>query len=217
MATRKFALEAGGPQRLELVWGMFWRNFTVVLDGQVVGTSEGGASALKKGVRFTLPDRTVLDVQLQSGVLSAELAVKRNGLPLPGSSTDPEQQIKTAAYMLYVLAGLNTLLGVIGMLTASEEMEALGLGIGSIVFGALVAVFGFFTYRATRFGPILAVLLYIGDTVVTLMDSIDAGGKPNIFGFVVRVYIIVTLVKAAQAAGELKRREQENAGVSLQP
>ncbi|MCP3059627.1 hypothetical protein LXT21_12645 [Myxococcus sp. K38C18041901] len=133
---------------------------------------------------------------------------------MPGSSTDPEQQIKTAAYMLYFLAGLNTLLGVIAMLTASEEMDALGLGIGSIVFGALVAVFGFFTYRATRFEPILAVLLYIGDTVVTLMD---AGGKPNVFGFIVRVYIIVTLVKAAQAAGELKRREQENAGVSLQP
>ncbi|MCK8498579.1 hypothetical protein [Myxococcus fulvus] len=217
MATKQFALEAGGPPRLEFEWGMFWRNFTVSLDGKVVDTVEGGASALKKGVKVTLPDRTVLEVQLQSGVLSAELAVKRNGLPLPGSSTDPEQQIKTAAYMLYFLAGLNTLLGVVAMVLGSEEMDALGLGIGSIVFGALVAVFGFFTYRATRFGPILAILLYIGDTVVTLMDSIDAGGRPNVVGLIIRVYIIVTLVKAAQAAGELKRREQENAGVSLQP
>ncbi|NTX08760.1 MULTISPECIES: hypothetical protein [Myxococcus] len=215
MGAKKLALEEGGPQRLELSWGLAWKKFTVILDGKVVGTTDGGSSELKKGVNFTLPDGSTLSVQIQSGVFNVELAVLRNGLPLPGSSTDPEQRIKSAAYMLYFLAGLNTLLGVVAMVTENEALTALGMGVGSLLFGAVTAVFGFFTYRGTRAGPILAILLYLSDTVLTVMDTINQGGKPQVFGLIIRAYIVITLVKAVQAAGELKRRGE--AGVSLQP
>lgn len=215
MGSKKLALEAGGPQRLELSWGLFWKKFTVTLDGKVVGTTDGGSSELKKGVDFRLPDGSTLSVQIQSGVLQVDLAVKRDGVPLPGSSTDPEQRIKSAAYLLYFLAGLNTLVGVIAMAIPNEALEALGMGIGSVLFGAVTAVLGFFTYRGTRVAPILAIVLYVGDTLITLMDTVAQGGKPQVFGFIIRVYIVVTLVKAVQAVNELRR--QGEAGAQLQP
>ncbi|MFY2563123.1 hypothetical protein ACN469_36345 [Corallococcus terminator] len=215
MGSKKLALEAGGPQRLELSWGLFWKKFTVTLDGKVVGTTDGGQSELKKGVDFRLPDGSTLNVQIQSGVLQVDLAVKRDGVPLPGSSTDPEQRIKSAAYLLYFLAGLNTLVGVIALVIPNEALEALGMGIGSVLFGAVTAVLGFFTYRGTRVAPILAIVLYVGDTLITLMDTVGQGGRPQVFGLIIRVYIVIMLVKAVQAVNELRR--QNEAGVSLQP
>lgn len=218
MASKKLSLEAGGPQRLELSWGMFWKNFRVVLDGKEVGTVTGGAKELKQGVDFPLPDGTQLRIQLIQGAFNVELQALRDGVPLPGSASDPEQRIKTAAYLLYFLAGLNTVLGVVAMAFNNETLEGLGMGIGSILFGAIVAVLGFFTYRRTRVAPILAIVLYAIDTVYTFIETASAGGKtPPMGGIIVRIYIFMALVKAVQAANELARREKEAPGISLQP
>ncbi|QDE90924.1 hypothetical protein BHS06_19215 [Myxococcus xanthus] len=217
MGSKKLALEAGGPHRLELSWGWGWKQFTVTLDGKVVGTLDGGTAELKRGVFFKLPDGSSLNVLLQSGVFRTALAVSRDGEALPGSDTDPAQQVKSAANLLYFLAGLNTLLGVIALLVESEVLEAAGMGLGSILFGLVVAVLGFFTYRGTRVAPILAGILYIADALFTVVDTLSGGGRPPIFALIIRAYIVITLFTAAKAAAELRRREQEGAGVSLQP
>ncbi|QQR41604.1 hypothetical protein JKA73_20820 [Myxococcus xanthus] len=217
MGSKKLALEAGGPPRLELSWGWGWKQFTVTLDGKVVGTLDGGAAELKRGVFFTLPDGSSLNVLLLSGVFRTGLAVSRDGKALPGSDTDPSQQVTRAANMLYFLAGVNTLLGVIGLLVESEALEAAGMGLGSILFGVVVAVLGFFTYRGTRAAPILAGILYIADALTTVVDTFTEGGRVPVVALIIRAYIITTLFTAAKAAAELRRRDQEGAGVSLQP
>jgi hypothetical protein len=48
MPKQQYALEQGGPKRLEISWTGIWRNFTVRLDGQVVGTVEN-QKALRAG------------------------------------------------------------------------------------------------------------------------------------------------------------------------
>lgn len=216
MGSKKLALEAGGPERLELSWGMFWKNFQVKLDGRTVGTAEG-SKQLKEGVQFQLLDGSSLSVQLVTKAFDAELQVLRDGVPLPGSASDPEQRIRNGAYLLYFLAGLNTLLGVVVMAIGNEMLEGLGMGIGSILFGAIVAVLGFFTYRRTRVAPILAIVLYVADSLYTFGTAMGEGGRPPVAGIIIRIYIILALVKAAQAAAELARREKEGPGVSLQP
>ncbi|WAM23093.1 hypothetical protein [Myxococcus sp. NMCA1] len=119
--------------------------------------------------------------------------------------------------MLYFLAGVNTLLGVIGLLVESEALEAVGMGLGSILIGVVVAVLGFFTYRGTRAAPILAGILYIADALTTVVDTVTEGGRVPVVALIIRAYIIITLFTAAKAAAELRRREQEDVGVSLQP
>ncbi|AEI67622.1 hypothetical protein [Corallococcus macrosporus] len=217
MGSKKLALEAGGPPRLELSWGWRWKQFTVTLDGKVVGTVDGGADELKRGAFFTLPDGSSLNVLLLSGAFHSGLSVSRNGEALPGSDTDPVQQVKRAANLLYFLAGLNTLLGVVAMVARSDVLEAVGMGLGSIIFGLVVAVLGFFTYRGAPAAPMLAGVLYIADALFTVADTVTSGGRAPIFAIIIRIYIIVTLFRAAKAAGDLRRRAQEEAGVSLQP
>jgi hypothetical protein len=217
MATKTFALEPGGPKRLEVKWGMFWRNFTVTLDGQQVGTVDGGQKELKQGVEFRLPDGSGLHIQLVSGAMSVELQVMRDGKALPGSASDPAQRVQNAAYMLYFFAGLNTLLGVVAMLIDNEVLDRLGMGIGSIIFGAIVATLGFFTSRRSRVAPMLAIVLYVADTLYTFAAAVEAGGRSPGAGIIIRIWIIWTLWKAFQAAGELAREEQSGPGLSPSP
>jgi hypothetical protein len=218
MATTKLALEAGGPARLELSWGLFWKNFRVMLDGQLVGTVDGGQKQLKEGVEFTLPDGSNLRIQLVQSAMNVELRVLRNGAPLPGSASDPAKRVQSAAYLLYFLAALNTLLGVVAMALNSEALEGLGMGIGSIIFGAIVAVLGFFTYRRSRVAPVLAIVLYVADTLFTLYTVVEEGRSPPVFGIIIRIYIIYALAQAAKAAGELARqKDSTEPGLSPHP
>ncbi|QDE83811.1 hypothetical protein [Myxococcus xanthus] len=217
MGSKKLALEAGGPPRLELSWGWGWKRFTVTLDGKVVGTLDGGASELRRGVFFKLPDGSTLNVLLQSGFFRTSLAVVRDGEAVPGTDTDPAQQVKRAANLLYFLAGLNTLIGVVAMVGQSDILEAAGMGLGSILFSLPIAVLGFFTHRGTRVAPILAGILFTADGLFSVVNSLTEGGRFPIFALIVRAYIVTALFTAAKAAGELRRREQENADVSLQP
>lgn len=216
MAKTKLSLEAGGPQRLELSWGFSWKNFQVTLDGQQVGTVTGGQKELKEGVEFRLPDGSMLHLQLVQSAMNVELRVLRNGVPLPGSASDPAQRVKNAAYLLYFLAGLNTLLGVVAMVVMSEVLEGMGIGIGNILFGAIVAALGFFTYRRARVAPVLAIVLYAADSLYTFVSFSEAGRTPPVAGILFRIYIIYILVQAVKAAGELARQE-ESAGPGLSP
>jgi hypothetical protein len=216
MAKTKLALEAGGPQRLELSWGMSWKNFQITLDGQQVGTVAGGQKELKEGVEFRLSDGSTLHIQLVQSAMNVELRVLRNGVPLPGSASDPAQRVKNAAYLLYFLAGLNTLLGVVAMVIVSDALEGMGIGIGNILFGAIVAALGFFTYRRSRVAPVLAIVLYVADSLYTLVSFSGAGRTPPVAGIIFRIYIIYALVQAVKAAGELARQE-ESAGSGLSP
>lgn len=215
MGSKKLALEAGGPERLELKWGMFWKNFQVILDGRQVGEANGSAQ-LKQGVECQLADGSTLHIQLVTQPFDAELRVLRDGVPLPGSASDPEHRIRNAAYLLYFLAGLNTLLGVVVMAVGNELLESLDMGIGSVLFGAIVAVLGFFTYRRTRVAPILAMVLYVADSLYTFGTAVGEGGRFPVFAIIIRIYILLALYKAVQAAGELARQKQ-GPGVQLQP
>lgn len=217
MAKKTLALEPGGPQRLELSWGMFWKNFQVTLDGKPVGTVSGGQKELKQGVEFPLPDGSTLEIKLVSGFMNVELRVLRNGAPLPGSASDPEQRVKTAAYLLYFLAAFNTLVGVVAMVINSEVLENMGLGLGSIIFGAIVAALGFFSYRRSRVAMVLAILLYAADGLYTLATYGGAGHSPPTAGILFRIYIIYALVQAVKAAGELARQEESAPGLSPSP
>src|SRR5262245_22087083 len=112
MPKKLMSLEKDGPKRLELSWSGMWNDFTVNLDGGTV-ISAHGSSDIKAGKSATLPDGSTLDVRLQTGFGNAGLVILRNGVPLPGSSTDPETLVKTAGGIVYAIAVLNAIIVVI--------------------------------------------------------------------------------------------------------
>src|SRR6185369_17980501 len=88
MPTKQYALEVGGPKRVKVSWGMFWKNFLVQVDGQEVGRIEGGLKALHVGSTFTLPNGSQLRVAVKSGLVQS-LQLFLDGKPVPGSGAVP--------------------------------------------------------------------------------------------------------------------------------
>ena len=219
MATMKLALEQGGPKRLELSWGMSWKNLRVLFDGQQVGADPGGEKAFKQGFQFRLPDGSDLSIQLVQVALTPEVRVLRDGQPLPGSASDPAQQVQSAAHLLFFLAALNAVLGVVALAFDIEFLQQqLGMGVGSIAFGAILATLGFFTYRRSRVAPLLGIVLYIADFLFILYEGKGSGRPPPIGGMFVRFFIVMTLWKAMKAAGELSEQaERQQSGLSPHP
>ena len=100
---QSYSLEEKGPKRLEVSWKGIWKKFTVTLDGNVIGTMEG-QKEINKGREYPLPDGSLLKVQLVQKLAAVELQVLRNGKPLPGSASDPEQRFKTAYQIIFFIS-----------------------------------------------------------------------------------------------------------------
>ena len=142
MPAKQLALEKGGPLRLEVEWQGNFKDFEVRLDGALLG-SFADKKALSEGQVFTLQDGSRLEVKLQTTALLPELSLTRDGAPLPGSDADPEQRVTAAANMIFFVAGLNALLGLVAAAFDVEVLKALGLGLGSLVVGAIYGALGY--------------------------------------------------------------------------
>ncbi|MCA9659596.1 MAG: hypothetical protein KC486_14720 [Myxococcales bacterium] len=203
MPKKRYPLSSGSSSVVELEWRGMWKDFTVRVDGQTLGTMNGQGE-LTKGGSWALADGSTLEVSLAKSALGAELQVLRDGAPLPGSPTDPQAQMNSAAGIAFFIAGLNVLLGVIAMATESQLLAELGLGWGSIVFGAIFLGLGFGIRKGSLIALIAAIALFALDGVLGLWWVIEAGGRPGVGGIVFRVFLIVAMAKAIGAAKTLK-------------
>ena len=200
MPSHRYALERNGPKRLEVSWSAIWRNFTAKLDEQVVGTWT--KDELSAGKEVPLPDGSTFKAHLKRSGLSQQLELTRNGQPLPGSGSDPATLVKTAAGVIYFLAALQAVLGVVALVGEVDFLLDLGMGIPSIVIGVVLAVLGFFTMQRSRVALGLAMALYTAGAVLTLVSSVEAGRAPG-GGIVIYIIFITSMWRGFKAMGEL--------------
>ncbi len=205
MPKQSYALEAGGEKRLEISWKPFWKDITVTLDGNSIGTIPN-QKALTSGQEFRLPDGTALKVQLVSRVTSTELQVLRNGQPPPGSASDPQIRLKYAYWVVYFVAGLNLVLGLISFLFNVEFLQQIGIGFGSILFGLVFLVLGFFTQRKSMVALILAIVIFALDGLAGLFLSAAQGGIPGIGGLFARILLLIPMIQGIGAIKALKQK-----------
>lgn len=198
MATKRYPLEPGGPERVELTWAWPRRNTTVAVDGQVLGTMATVAD-LRKGGSFALADGSTVEVRL--GGFPNELRVTRDGVPLPGSPSDPRSRVRSAAYVLWAIAGLSALVGLLTELGGSETLRAMGLGWPAVIEAGLFAILGFLVLRGSLVALIVAIVIYAVDTLFLLV-SISRGVPTS--GLFLRVFLAVILVQAVPAARQLR-------------
>jgi len=102
--SRGYALERGGPERIELRWGASFRSVRVLFDGAEAGTIER-KKIPRDGAKLTLKDGSVLSLRLR-GVLGIE--VLRDDQHLPGSDLDPRRVLKNAALLMVIAALADT-------------------------------------------------------------------------------------------------------------
>jgi hypothetical protein len=205
MPTQKYAIEPNGPKRLEISWTGMWNDFTVKLDGADV--AKVSKDDVKAGKEMSLPDGSTFKVHLRRAGMSTELALLRNGAPLPGSSADPTQLIKTAGGIVYFLAALQTVLGVVALVGNVEFLLNLGLGVESIIEGAIMGALGFFTMKRSRVALGLAMVLFIIGGVMTIASATAAGGTPPVGGIIFRVLLLTAMWRGFKAMGQLKQQE----------
>ncbi len=208
MPKQSYALEAGGEKRLEVSWKPFWKDITVSLDGHPIGTI-ADQKALSAGQEFRLPDTSTIQVQLVRKFSTVELQVLRNGQPLPGSASDPQTRFKYAYGMVYFVAGLNIVLGLISFLFNVEFLQQIGSGLGSIFFGLVFLVLGFFTQRRSRVALILASAIFALDGLAALFLGAAQGSSAGLSGgLVARIFLLIPMV---QGVGAIKTLNQKSA------
>ncbi len=200
MASKTYYLDANRTQDLKVSWGMLWRNFTVAYQGQEVGRLSS-SNELKEGVLFTLPDGRELSARLRSSMGQQQLELLLEGRPLAGSATDPQEQFRQGRYMLWLVATLNIGLGLIAELGQVDSLQELGMGYGTVGFGALFI--GLEWWARTKKTPLafyLAIGLLVLDVMITLaMAPKSAGGG----GWFLRFIICMVLYRGAVAAKSL--------------
>jgi hypothetical protein len=204
MPTQQFAIERNGPKRIEVSWKGMWNEFTVKFDGAVAGSAT--KDELNAGKELTLSDGSTFKVHLRKAGMSTELALLRNGVPLPGSAADPVTLSKTAAGIVYFIAALNVLVGVIAMAGQVEILLQAGFGIGSIVVGVLFGVLGFFTMQRSRIALGIAMAIYGLDGLASLAMGVVAGGRPGVGGIVMHVVLLMAMWRGFKAMGALKEQ-----------
>lgn len=209
MPKKRYALEREGPLRLELSWKAMFKDVQVSLDDDPVGTIPD-RKALTEGRQLKLPDGSLLDVRLQSGLFSNGIELARDGTPLPGSHSDPETVVRGAGTILYLVAGLNALAGFAVMLFDVPWLARLTGegGVGALLLATFYALLGFLTSRGSRLALVLAIVIFGLDAVSGVVMTVGSGERPSIGGLLVRIFLISFLVRALPAAKALKQRRQ---------
>lgn len=211
MPNRTFALEPDGPKRLSIAWTGMWKNITVTLDDQLVGEIEN-QRALKAGQRFELPDGSAVSVKLKTG-LSTELEVTRNGVPVPGSDTHPQERVNVATGVLGFIAGLSTVVGLVAELGQVGFLLEVGVGLASVISGLLFAVFTYLVgWRNSQVALIIAIALFALDGIANLVLSVASGGAGIGAGLVVRVFLLLPMIRAVPAMSQLRKLQAAAAG-----
>ncbi|MCB9430651.1 MAG: hypothetical protein H6668_01590 [Ardenticatenaceae bacterium] len=200
MPKQQFALEKEGQKRLELSWGMGWRNFTVRLDGAEVGEIEGGQKSLKEGRSFALNDGSTLLIQLKTGLM-AELQVLRDGKPLPGSSTDPRQRLNNASGLIMGLGGMSIVVGILAMFW--PVLQEAGFSWDSTVFGILLLGLGYWARQESLLAIWLAIIIFVLGSILTILATNSFVGS-NAGGIVLRILFTIFMYRGVGAIKELQ-------------
>lgn len=189
----------GPSSTVDLEWRGLWKDFTVRVDGRELARMQGQRQ-VGQGGSWQLDDGSTLEVKLETGFGGGGLKVSRNGVPLPGTAGDPKTALKSAAGIVFFIAGLNIVLGLVAELGKVELVLAIGLGWIAVGVGAVFAGLGYATLRGSLVALWIAIVLFGVDGLLGIFATMEAGGTPPVGGIVFRVFIIVAMVKAAMSA-----------------
>jgi hypothetical protein len=203
MPSVKFALDPGGPERLEVRWSGLWKDITVHLDGQEIGAIPS-VIELHQGSSFTLPDGSVLTVMKRTKSLgNVELSVSRDGKPLPGTASDPALRLKWAAHLLYFIAFFTALWGLITLILRPFAFTPLSFGWLGLIGAAVYALLGFFTLRKSKSALIAAITLITLSTVFMFVHFMQSTGRTPVL-LVLQLILVGPLLSGIKAINELK-------------
>ncbi len=209
MPSRKYALEAGGPERVAVDWEGAFKNLTLAFDGTTLGSFEN-AKDIETPHSFALADGSRLELVLAKIGPFPELRLSRDGEPLPGSAGDPQTQLEGAANMIFVIAALNAILGLITVIFGIGFLQAIGVGWASLVTGAIYAGLAVLVKKRSLLALAVAVGLFSLDGVYMFVAAAEAKASPPIGALIARVFFLMPMIRGFVAIGELNKPRKPN-------
>ncbi len=204
MPSKKYAFEAGGPERVEVDWEGAFKNLTVTFDGASLGSFEN-AKDIETPQSFALPDGSRLELVLAKVGPFPELRLSREGEPLPGSAGDPQTQLEAAANMILAIAAMNAILGFVAAILDLTFLKSMGVGWASVLTGAIYAGLAVFVRKRSFPALAVAVGLFILDGLYMFVAAAEAKASPPIGGLIARVFFLIPMVRGFGAISELNK------------
>jgi hypothetical protein len=212
MPRKRYALERDDLRRLELVWQNGWKNMTVHLDGELLGTIPTRQDLLA-GREYTLSDGSTLQVKLAKRTIDSELHILRDGRPVPGSYSDPVARYKLAYGILLGVTAVYLGAGVVSVLTRSAFLRGIGVGSTAVIIGSLFAISAYFVKRRSAIAMGGAAVILITDALLSFAILMIGGRTPGLLGLVIRLTLAFPMLDGMEAIRELraeeKRQEEE--------
>ncbi|MCB1052899.1 MAG: hypothetical protein H6510_08440 [Acidobacteria bacterium] len=209
MAEKHYQLLAGETKFLKIKWDSSWRDLSLILDGRTILVVPDYRS-LKEGRSVTLNDGTTFFVQLKNGFLTHQLSVWMNDVALSEPTGDPEDRLKGAYFVLFLLAGINGLVGLATLAFGIVSLKAMGLGWISVFYGVVFGLTGWFVKRRSLAALILASVLFFIDSVFVVMAMAEARNT-NVWIIFLRVFFLYFMLQGIPALRELANRPSPNA------
>jgi hypothetical protein len=178
----------------------------VRLDGILIGSFDGQRE-LRTGKSFRMTDDgSILSISLSRGFFNNTLRLTRNGLPVPGSVTDPGLRVRTAYGIMFFIAGLEILIGLFAMMFEADFLANLQIGPYNIVLGAIFLVLAILAQRQSVTALWIGVTIFSLDTVYGLIRPIINHVPPNISGLIFRVILLAVMIQAIPAIVKIKNQ-----------
>lgn len=205
MLNMKYALEKGGPKRLEIAWQTNHSEFHIKLDGKEIA-SFTSPEPLLAGQEFTLEDGSILKIQLPSRSKFAAFKITFNGFPLPSSMPPPEKRLKTVFQFILFIAAMN-IIGSIASFRSFYSMKYLSPNAWILAaVGLIFLVLALFVYRKSKIALFITVSLFTLDTIVFLFYAKLMLWK-KVLMFLFRLLLILMMLMGFGAINEIKQKE----------
>lgn len=113
---------------------------------------------------------------------------------------------KTAYWILFILGGLNILVGFAAMVLKINLLPGFGVFL-AILFGLLFLVLGYFTKKGSVSALISAMVIYALSVASNYFIATASGTPPAICGFLIPLVVLVLMYKGVGALRFLKSDE----------
>lgn len=214
MPKQDFVFEPNGPRRLEISWGMFWKNIVIRLDGEELDTF-ATQNEFRQGREYKLDDGSVLAIRLVNSLMGQNVQVTRNGKPLPGTMQHPETRIRSSFVLLYFIGGYKILFGIIGLALNGVDFSVLSRNFIDIFIGLVFILLATLVRRRSVIALIAGIALFAGDALYSVYTLYQAGQQQNLlFNLLIQVFLIYYLY---QGVGAIKKEREEREKEGIYP
>lgn len=188
----KYAIDEGAEPRLVIEGGRFGKAIRVTFDGREIAS--GTPASFDKVRTFDLGDGIGVTLRRVKGGFE----VSRDGRALRGSVHHPVTAIQTAANLLFAIAAITALAGLVFILWIDQEGASIA-GAAMLFFASVYGGLGFGVRRGLLPCLWVGIVLYLLDTLVCLLSL-------AIPAVAVHIVFLVAMFGAAKRVKEARAR-----------